>query len=154
MITLTKMNPAEFAKYSHFSFELFVSETAKSSGLDAQSIREKVGGAPKEIRENDLWLVIKNQDSDVGYLWVEVKKDGSALGWDIFLNKDQRSKGIGRQVMLEMGAVLSKHNVNRVEICVLEENKVARALYTSLGFKQVHFNEAHKRYTLEYSLLP
>ena len=152
MITLSKMNPTEFAKYSNFSFELFVSETAKSSGLDTQTIRDKVGGAPKEIRENDLWLVIKHQDSAIGYLWVEIKKDGSAFGWDIFLNEDQRSKGIGRQVMLEMGVVLSKYKVNRVEICVLEENKVARALYTSLGFKEVHFNEAHKRYTLEYSL--
>lgn len=151
-ISIKKMNSMEFDEYSKISYQNYIIETSKSSGIDVQTLKKKVGGPPKEAGENDLWYVIKNQNHDIGFLWVEVREGGEAFGWDIYLNETQRSKGIGRKVMNEMGKVLSEYKVDKVKICVLESNLIARALYASLGFKEAHFSEAHKRYTLELLL--
>jgi ribosomal protein S18 acetylase RimI-like enzyme len=151
-ISLTRMNSDEFKEYSNFSFENYIIETSKSSGIDIQTLKPKVGGPPKEVRDNDLWLLIKEQNENIGFLWIEIKEDGEAFGWDIFLNESHRSKGIGRHVMLEAGKILNKYNVDRIRFCVIESNTVARALYSSLGFKEINFNETHRRYTLELSL--
>ncbi len=153
-LSLAKMNSDEFIEFSKFSFESYISETSKSSGIDIQTLKQKVGGPPKEVRENDLWLAIKIQNEDIGFLWVEIKEDGEAFGWDIYLNENYRSKGIGRKVMLETGKILNEYNINRIKICVVEDNKIARALYSSLGFQEIHFNESHRRYTLELPLTP
>jgi hypothetical protein len=49
-ISLQKMNPSEFKEYSRFSFENYILETSKSSGVDIQTLKQKVGGPPKEKR--------------------------------------------------------------------------------------------------------
>jgi ribosomal protein S18 acetylase RimI-like enzyme len=54
--------------------------------------------------------------------------------------------------MLSVGEKLAEYKIDKVQICVVEGNMIARKLYASLGFKETHFNEAHKRYTLEVLL--
>jgi ribosomal protein S18 acetylase RimI-like enzyme len=149
LITLAQMSPEEFKAYAQFSYDNYLSETARSSGKSVSELKEKSGGPPASIRPNDLWLIIKNADQNIGFLWVEIRANGEAFGWDIFINETHRSQGIGRQVMLEVGKTLSGYNIERVQICLVESNTMARKLYASLGFKEVSFNEAHKRFTLE-----
>lgn len=75
--------------------------------------------------------------------------EGKAFGYDIHLDERYRGKGFGRSVMLEGRKLLKKHNVTTLEICVFEENKVARNLYESLGFTEVQVDSARRQHRLQ-----
>lgn len=81
-----------------------------------------------------------------------MRPNGEAFGWDIYINEEFRSQGIGRQIMLSVAPMLAEYNVHKIQICVLAGNLIARKLYASLGFKEIDFNETNKRYTLEADL--
>lgn len=143
------MTNEEFLKYAQFSFENYLAETSRSSGKSIEEVRSSSSGAPTTRTPKNLWFLAKLDQKEIGYLWVEIKDDMSAFGWDIYLSEEYRSKGFGRQLMRSMRNKLRAANVHSVQICVVEGNLVARKLYESLGFKEIAFNEAHKRYTLE-----
>lgn len=86
-------------------------------------------------------------------MWVQLKpEDKSAFGFDIHLEPEFRSLGIGRHIMNLCGKKLKDMGIKTVGICVFEHNEIARKLYDSLGFKIVKFNEQRRQFTLEISL--
>lgn len=144
---------AELLEVARFSFENFVKELARSSGQPESLLREKYGAPPSHRSENDFWLLIEHGKKRVGFVWFEINpKERSAFGWDIYLEPEFRSKGIGRYVMQMCGEELLRHGIHSVKICVFEHNKIARRLYESLGFIEEKFDEQRRQFTLSLKL--
>lgn len=144
----------EFLKIARFSFENFVSETAKSTGECPQILTDKLGGAPTKICDSDLWLLVEKDKKQMGFIWVQLKsEERSAFGYDIYLDPEFRSQGIGRKVMRLCGKKLKALGIDNIEICVFEHNEIARRLYNSLGFSIKEFDENRRQFTLTLSLL-
>ena len=148
-ILIREPDSIEFKKIAKFSFENFVVEMAKSSGKSADELKSYLGSTPDQIYENEIWRVIELSDKQIGFLWVKLNpKDMTAFGYDIYLEPEFRSKGIGRSVMNQLGQEIKNLGYTTVNICVFEENIIARALYESLGFQVVKFDESRKQYHL------
>jgi ribosomal protein S18 acetylase RimI-like enzyme len=85
----------------------------------------------------------------VGFVWFQIiPKENSAFGWDIYLEQEFRSKGIGRHVMQKCGEELLQRGISFAKICVFEHNEIARRLYESLGFTIEKFDEQRRQFTL------
>ncbi len=148
-IRIREPTHSEFLEVANFSFEHFVSETAVSSGESVNAIKEKLGGPPINRSGNDIWLLVEQADKRIGFVWFQIiQKDNSAFGWDIFLEPEHRSKGIGRFVMQSCGKELVSRGVQFAKICVFEHNQIARKLYESLGFTVENFDEQRRQFTL------
>lgn len=153
MISLETMTTDQFDHYSKFSFEKFLNESAKSSGESVEVLKKKIGGPPNRPTENDLWYAILSEDQYIGYIWIQlhpIKKE--AFIYDFYIKADYRSKGLGRKTLLNGIELLSKRPVEKVKLCVFHDNSVARKLYSSLGFRETHFNPERRQYTLELLL--
>lgn len=152
-IDLRTPTPEEFLKVAEFSFNNFVDETAKSTGEHPSALKDKLGGPPTKIWKNDVWYLIEDNGNQLGFIWVQLKPENkTAFGYDIYLEPQYRSKGVGRQVMTECGRKLNALGFESVEICVFEHNEIARRLYDSLGFKTKKFNEQRRQFTLSIDL--
>ena len=143
----------EFLKVAQISFENFVNETAKSTGESPLVLTEKLGGSPTKIWDDDIWLLIEKNKRQIGFIWVQLKpEEKSSFGYDIYLDPEFRSQGIGRQVMNLCGQRLKTLGIDLIEIFVFEHNAIARNLYDSLGFKTKKFDEERRQFTLSLSL--
>lgn len=152
-VTLREPSDAEFKQLAEFSFENFVLESSRSSGEPIESLKSKLGGPPLDRRPNDVWLIIESADKRVGFVWFEKDAERkSAFGWDIYLETEFRSKGIGRRAMKLCGEFLLRSSIDFVKICVYEHNTIARTFYESLGFKTENFDEQRRQYTLKLAL--
>jgi hypothetical protein len=72
MVKLRIMSPKEFGHYSRFSFENFVSESAKSTKQEVETLRANLGGPPKRMLENDIWFVVNYANQGIGYIWIKL----------------------------------------------------------------------------------
>ncbi len=135
------------------SFDNFLTETARSSNQPGEVLKEKLGGAPRCRSENDIWLLIENNNQRVGFVWFQIiPKEKSAFGWDIYLEPEYRSKGIGRYVMKKCQEELIGRGIESVKICVFEHNEISRRLYESFGFTVESFNDQRRQFSLVMSL--
>lgn len=152
-IKLREPSEIEFKKIAQFSFENFVIESAKSSGKTVEELKSYLGNTSNQIYENDIWRVIESNTQQIGFLWVKLDpKKMTAFGYDIYLDPEFRSKGVGRIVMNKIGEEIKKRGYSSVTICVFEENKIARALYASIGFHEIKFDESRRQYHLQINL--
>lgn len=57
----------------------------------------------------------------------------------ILIDKQHQGKGFGKEAMKKlMGVVLEEYCVDTIYLSIVEENKVAYKLYTSLGFEDMN----------------
>jgi len=88
----------------------------------------------------DVLLAYKG-DKVIGYCWTGVACEGGATSkrkGQIFMlgvDPDYRGKGVGRKVLLAGLAHLKSKGLQVAELGTERENKIARALYKSIGFK-------------------
>ena len=98
--------------------------------------------------------MIEKKHKKIGFIWIELRpEEKSSFGYDIFLEDEYRSQGIGRYVMQLCGNELIKMGIDSVKICVFEHNYIARKLYDSIGFKVEKIDDARKQYTLSLSFV-
>lgn len=152
-IVVREMTDDEFKRYCRFSFENFVVESAKSSGRPIEEVRKRVGNGPDSRSVNDLWLIVLVRNEEAGFVWFQHRRDlNEAFGYDIFLKPKFRSQGIGRETIKHCAEFVRNHGILRVKVCVFEDNKIARSLYQSLGFKEIGFNSERRQHTLELTI--
>jgi mycothiol synthase len=94
-------------------------------------------GSPEDV------ILICEGDKLVGYCWNKINCEVEAANGEqrgrIFMlgvDPDYRSRGIGKIALREGLAYLKNKGVRLVELEVDSENKVARTLYRSVGFKK------------------
>ena len=83
-----------------------------------------------------------DSDKPVAYCWTGIyfskdKGPGERMGriYMLGVEPDYRGRGLGRQILLAGISYLESKGVRVVELTVDRENRVAYALYTSVGFK-------------------
>ncbi|MDH6627645.1 ribosomal-protein-alanine N-acetyltransferase [Streptomyces sp. LBL] len=83
----------------------------------------------------DRILVLDDGESLRGYVLFATTTDGY-VGWVLSLavTTDQRGRGMGKQLMLEVLRQLRRENVHEVRLTVEPTNAAAIMLYRSLGF--------------------
>jgi len=81
-------------------------------------------------------------DKVIGYCWTEITYEGEVTIGErkgrilmLGVDSDYRGRGIGRRLLLAGLAYLRSKGIQMVELTVDSENKVACALYRSVGFK-------------------
>jgi ribosomal protein S18 acetylase RimI-like enzyme len=96
--------------------------------------------------------LIERSGQRIGFVWFETRVDEStAFGWDIYLEPEFRSQGVGRHVLQLCAEMLFLKGIRTVKLCVYEHNQVARSLYQSLGFEVEKFDQERRQYTLRRS---
>lgn len=90
---------------------------------------------------NDIFLIF-DSDNPVGYCWtrIEVWKkqapcEGTGRIYMLGVDPDYRGRGLGRQLLLAGLSYLRNKSFRIAVLTVDSENKAARALYGSVGFK-------------------
>ena len=152
-LVIHEMHDSEFKRYCQFSFENFVADSARSAGKTVEELRPHLGKGPDTRSENDLWLIVLFQNKEAGFVWLQTNPlKNESFGYDIFLKPEYRSQGIGRLTMNGCLKLLRERRINRVKICVFQENSIARKLYDSLGFKEIDFNPERRQYMLELAI--
>ena len=152
---LRRMDPQEYRHYSAFSFASFAKESSLASGEPFDAVRARFGSPPEVPDDRDLWFVIDLGGKTIGFIWIQLlAQPGHAFGYEIQLDEAYRGQGIGRQVMLVGQKVLRDHEIHKLQICVFATNAPARALYASLGFREVKFKPEKKQFTLEIDIPP
>jgi len=82
--------------------------------------------------------IADGQGRVVGYLWI-----GSSVGgaegewwlWDIFINEEDRGRGMGRDAMVAAEDFARGHGVVSVGLSVFGFNSAAQHLYEKLGYR-------------------
>ncbi|MDF2865974.1 MAG: hypothetical protein K0R72_792 [Clostridia bacterium] len=103
-------------------------------------------------------ISILNQEIEVGYILLERPNRNDPLfslmkGYCkviIALNWEYRSKGIGKQAMIQLfqnRELLTE--VKKLEALVSDSNEISIKLVTSLGFKKGYMKEGHTAYLYE-----
>ena len=88
-----------------------------------------------------LSLVFWKDQKPIGYLVARINKERkSAYILSIFISKEFRGKGYGRELLEE---IKKEENIQRLTLDVFSINKSAMSLYKKLGFKII-------KYTMEY----
>lgn len=152
-ISLRTPTAEEFPFIANFSFENFVTDTAFSSGKSVAEIKNKLGHPPSKPGPNDIWYVVVLDQKKIGFVWIQINPETkTAFGYDIHLDLEFRSQGIGRQVMHLCAVELKSKGLKSISICVFHHNEIARTLYSSLGFTETDFNEQRNQYTLMLDL--
>ena len=78
-------------------------------------------------------------EKTLGYLEIRLV-DGVVDIMNLFVNEEDRKKGIATSLMNEM---IEKEDYNRIMLEVNENNKEAIRLYSKLGFKELSLRERY-----------
>lgn len=91
-------------------------------------------------KNHEFYNVIENEKV-VGYVWIKViDENKSAFLYEIYLEEEFRSKGIGKKVMRELESLLLFRNIAFFKLHVFGNNEHAINLYNNLGFQVAGIN--------------
>lgn len=93
----------------------------------------------EEISDTDSVYNYKRDELVLGYLEIRLV-DGVIDIMNLFVNEEERKKGIGTALMSEM---IEKEKYNRIMLEVNENNNEAIRLYTKLGFKEISMRDRY-----------
>lgn len=90
------------------------------------------------LKYGSLFLVIDDGEKFWGYLQAEkghYKKIRHSAYIVVGILSEMSGKGLGNLLFNEMDKWAQKNNITRLELTVMETNKVAQHLYTKMGFE-------------------
>jgi len=83
-------------------------------------------------------ILASEEDKPIGYCWTRIKMEKGASKGQIYMlgvDPNHRGRGIGRLLLLAGLSYLTSRGVAVAELTVDSQNRVASALYKSVGFK-------------------
>jgi len=92
-----------------------------------------------EISDTDSVYNYMDGEKILGYVEIRLV-DGVIDIMNLFVNEENRKKGIGTALMNE---VIEKEDHNRIMLEVNEKNNEAIRLYTRLGFKEISLRDRY-----------
>jgi GNAT superfamily N-acetyltransferase len=139
---LRQLGPEEAAQLVPEIERGYAEDIQRNGGLTEEQARKKASeDVPRVVADaaNVLYAVTEDGE-DVGHLWLgerEVQGRRVLWIWDVFVNEDQRGRGLGRAAMQLIEEEARRRGLDRVELNVFGGNDVARGLYRSLGYDEV-----------------
>jgi len=152
-LDLSKTHLPEISKISPRCRPLQPTEEGRLTQLQNRSFTGTWGFNPNTVEEIIYRISLPNcsqediilafdSDKSIGYCWTRInfwkdKAPGEATGriYMLGVDPDYRGKGFGRQLLLVGLSYLKNKGLRVVELTVDSGNKVACALYKSVGFK-------------------
>ena len=85
---------------------------------------------------NGVALIAEDEDAPVGYALASVVPQTPIRGhlYDLYVHADSRGRGVGRELIAELGRRLQARGVTHLSLDVAVTNDSARRLYEHLGF--------------------
>ena len=152
-LDLSETDLPEISKISPRCRPLQPTEEGRLTQLQNRSFTGTWGFNPNTVEEiiyrislpnsspDDIFLTF-DSDKPIGYCWTRIESwekkapgEGTGRIYMLGVDPDYRGKGFGRQLLLVGLSYLKSKSLRVVELTVDNENKAARALYESVGFK-------------------
>ena len=152
-LDLSETDLPEISKISPRCRPLQPTEEGRLTQLQNRSFTGTWGFNPNTVEEiiyrislpnsspDDIFLTF-DSDKPVGYCWTRIESwekkapgEGTGRIYMLGVDPDYRGKGFGRQLLLVGLSYLKSKSLRVVELTVDSGNKVACALYKSVGFK-------------------
>jgi ribosomal protein S18 acetylase RimI-like enzyme len=135
--------PAELASWLERTRSGYIAERVAAgdtlieatSNADADIERTFPGGSPGP---GQLAGWVSDDGLRVGELWIGPFADDPARWWvwNVEIDEAQRGRGLGRKAMVLAENLARANGANSIGLNVFAENRVARSLYQSLGYKE------------------
>ncbi|MCR5415663.1 MAG: ribosomal protein S18-alanine N-acetyltransferase [Pseudobutyrivibrio sp.] len=123
-----------------FDFRLAtVDEVDQIASIEMESMPNpwKADSYIEAINSDHAFVMVAMDDKRVaGYAVFYLTPPEAELP-DIVVDLEYRGKGLGRSLLTEAFAALSKNSIDTVFLEVRESNAAARSLYNSLGFEEI-----------------
>ena len=110
--------------------DMFGAEAARDLVRQAQSVE----AIREHLKEGYLYFFIAEQGRHAGYFSYITKADEIFLS-KVYLYKNSRGKGLGKQVMLHLEDVCKQHKLSRITLTVNTGNSGAIKAYEKWGFE-------------------
>lgn len=133
---LQSMNETEFRRFSRYSFHNHAANVARTTGRAVEDVEAELGGPATSRSRDDLWLIAREADEEVGYGWLRLDpRTRRAYVMDVHVLPAFRGRGLGRRLMAQVVEKAAGHGMTAIDLTVRPDNTAARQLYTSLGFR-------------------
>ena len=117
----------------------FSEEYAKDNSAPDENNSVEFG----KMNPGNYVLEVVNEDLAIGNVWL-VQKEAEWWIYDIELDEEHRSKGLGRLALQAIEKFVKDHQGNKLNLSVFGFNTIAQNLYLSEGFEvtriQMHKN--------------
>jgi ribosomal protein S18 acetylase RimI-like enzyme len=153
-VNLRPMSPQEFVPYEDADAHHYAENMVRVGFWSPEWAFKKAKDIhanllPDGVHTKDhLFFVIEdtqNKDS-IGVIWLFIDRETeppSGFIYDLLLHAPFRGQGLGKQAMLVLEKKAKELGLASLALNVFEDNTIAKALYTSLGY-QVQSLNMHK----------
>ncbi len=140
MIKLEKMTTDYFKIFQEVSVNNYAKALSKSKIIsleDAAAISKNEFDSLFKKGLHSSQFIIKNiilGTKVIGFIWYEVNNITAHI-YDIFIYKNYRNKGYGKEALLKLQRELKKQHIKYVELNVFSHNQRAIDFYQRLNFR-------------------
>lgn len=134
------MTAGEYEVWREHTIAAFASSVGTARGLEPERALEFAREQNDNLLHDGpstadhlLWTAC-HQDKPVGTLWIFTKPGSAPYIYGIEVDGQHRGRGFGRSIMLAAEEECRRRGFTRLELNVFGDNKVAIALYDSLGY--------------------
>jgi len=142
VIIIKEMKESEFNIVINNPDDGYAQGIADTDGISLELATDKANEQlasllPDGIKSKDHYFYSAYQNKIfVGYAWFNIKTDtNNAWGYNIYVKKEFRRKGIAKEIFNVLQPILKKMGVKQVSFHVFANNKNAIDLYEQSGFK-------------------
>jgi ribosomal protein S18 acetylase RimI-like enzyme len=151
MVNLRPMTLEEFVLYEDADAHQYAENMVKAGFWSPEGALNKAKETHAQILPNGLYtrdhffFVIEDDQNNnmIGTIWLFIDRQiepPSGFIYDLLVYTPFRGQGLGRQAMLALERKAQELGLASLTLHVFEDNIVAKALYTSLGYQVQSLN--------------
>jgi ribosomal protein S18 acetylase RimI-like enzyme len=145
-VRLRHLNAEEYARWSAATLDAYVGEIVASGGMSREAAEEKGRRDDAELlpeglaTPDQLVFRVEVDGQPVGWLWLALRNPRAEAGvgfiYDITIDEALRGRGYGRAAMQLAEEEARRNGLHALALNVFRQNAIARALYSSLGYRE------------------
>jgi ribosomal protein S18 acetylase RimI-like enzyme len=145
VVTLRLMTEPEFRAYRARAIDDYAAEVARNTGISDAAAREHAERTTAEELSDGVaspgqrLLIAEDADGErIGHVWLSSKPEtDKCFIYDIEVEASVRGKGYGRRLLDLIDHEARAMGVSRIELNIYEDNRVARHLYETSGYREM-----------------
>jgi ribosomal protein S18 acetylase RimI-like enzyme len=145
-VRLRQPSAEEYAQWSAAALDAYVDEIFASGSMSREAAEEKGRRDFAELlpqglaTPGQLIFRIEVDEQPVGWLWLALRNPRAEAGvgfiYDIVIDEALRGRGYGREAMRLADEEARRNGLHALALNVFGHNTIARALYSSLGYRE------------------
>ena len=147
MVTITQLTPDNWEEYKEIRLKALLDDPqAFGSTYEDESKFTDIQWQERPNNQHTVILLARDDTRTIGMVgihWEEYEKlSHVAHIWGMFVDKDYRGQGIGRQLMEEIEKKAREKSITeKIKLEVVTNQSTALELYRKLGFREVGVQE-------------